>query len=72
MSRSSWVDFDRLCAYEKLYGHMSILIQWGGGQLQIPYAELMLCSKKRLEEITRLASKCGGWKLVDHTKGENL
>lgn len=72
MSRRSWLEYDRRRAYEELYGHMSILIQWEGGQLQIPYVELMTCSKKRLAEITRLAAKCGGWKLIDHTKGENL
>lgn len=72
MSRRSWLEWDRRRAYEKLYGHLSILIQWECGQLQIPYVELMLCSKKRLEQITRLAAKHGGWKLINHTKGENL
>lgn len=67
-----WEDFERKRVYTELYGHLSILIQWEGGQLQIPYLELMLGPKKRLQEIIRLAVKCGGWKLINHETGEQL
>lgn len=75
MSKSGhgrWFEWDRKRSYTKLYGHLSVLIKWDGGQLQIPYVELMLCSKKRLQEILRLAAKCGGWKLINHETGEQL
>ena len=68
MSIRSWLEEDRRRSYNELYGHLSIVMESGSTRIQIPYVELLTCSKKRLAEITKLAVKYGGWKLIDHTK----
>lgn len=70
--RINYIDQERKIEYNHLYGHFSIVIEWETGRIQMPYVELLMCSKKKLAKLTRLAAKCGGWKLIDTQKENNL
>lgn len=66
----SYADQQREIEYNHLYGHLSVRIEWETGFIQMPYVELMMCSKKKLAKIVRFAAKCGGWKLINHNQEE--
>jgi hypothetical protein len=56
----------------KLNSPPSIVIQWDTGRLEIPYKELLTCSKRRLRKIICFAMKHGGWKLINHNEESKL
>ena len=58
------MDKMRAAYFRGKYKEYSIVIEWETGRLQMPYAELLTCSKKRLRKIIHFAAKHGGWKVI--------
>lgn len=66
--RMRYLEYDRKVAYNNLYGSLSVVIEWDTGRMQIPYVDLLLCSKKELSRIVKFAAQHGGWKIINHNE----